>query len=410
MSARSLIVAIALLLMSASSAYAQSIHLLLIGDTNDRSIGQSVVVDLGHIQTLASKISKETGMPLKTQTIKGADFKEAKILSLLENVRSGPKDMVFFYYSGHGYRTRGTKTKWPLMYVPDARNDGIDFQLVIQKLESKNPRMIIAFVDACNSYSDSSRAVNLRVLKEIPKENYKKLFVDFSGRIYASGSTPGQYSFGDDENGGLFTDNWLRTLDVSLRSSNPTWKGIMEIAGRPLNTDVRSQPTQNPQYEIKNNGGNEIATDIDVNADEPDQPDEPDVVMDDGDLPTSDPSDDITDQIIEDNTTVYPNDDSSETDAYEDEDEFCGDMSNFLKEMNEVYDSMPSRVDLRKKQDRKDWEEMVESFQDLGGDRALNRIVKRMKSSLRQNDWKGFKKGFKDVIGYFEEMRDESCE
>ena len=183
---------------------AASLRVLIIGDTNDRSIGKSVVTDIGNFEKFARDIAANTGLTPDIRIMKGGDVKSKKITDAINALKIDSDDTVIFYYSGHGFRTKQVKTRWPLLYIPDAGTKGVDFQWVIDTLGAKNPRMLLAISDSCNSFIDTpQRSVNTRAMRPEQAAAWKKLFVEFAGRIFVSGSQVGQYSFGQDQTGDL---------------------------------------------------------------------------------------------------------------------------------------------------------------------------------------------------------------
>jgi hypothetical protein len=239
------------LVAGVSPAFAGSLRVLLVGDTNDRSIGKSVVTDLANFEGFAQQISARTGLKLDLKVIKGAGLKSRPIMDAVKNLKVDSDDAVIFYYSGHGFRTQPVKTRWPLLYIPDAGTKGVDFQWVIDTIDAKKPRMVIAISDSCNNYIDLPQAgINSRAMLEDQDEAWRKLFVEFSGRIYASGSIVGQFSFGQDATGGAFTSRFLSIVRAEVKSTTANWDNIMKLATRQIVINSPQQKTQDPQYEL----------------------------------------------------------------------------------------------------------------------------------------------------------------
>ncbi len=168
--------------VSLTQLSAASLRVLIVGDTNDRSIGKSVVTDVANIEGFARQIASRTGLTLDMKTIKGNELKSKNIAEAVKGLRAEQDDTVIFYYSGHGFRTQKVKTRWPLLYIPDAGEKGLDFQWVINTINAKNPRMLLAISDSCNNFIDIPQAgINSRAMLEDSDEAWRKLFVEFSG-------------------------------------------------------------------------------------------------------------------------------------------------------------------------------------------------------------------------------------
>jgi hypothetical protein len=238
-----------ILLVAVHSLSAQTLHMLIVADTADASIGSSTLEDLKHMQNKAREIAANSGMKLNMTVLKAPEFNGTTTLAAVKKLDPGPNDTVFFYYSGHGFRTHNSKTKWPNLYVKKPE-PGLEYAKILEILDKKNPRLVIALGDMCNSFSDlKSSSGTDRAFSEPQPENYKKLFVKTRGRIYASGSKPGQFSFAMNS-GGAFTNQWIRALTTELKADNPAWKRLMTAATKPIKIGSAGQATQDPIYEL----------------------------------------------------------------------------------------------------------------------------------------------------------------
>ncbi|RKZ63221.1 MAG: hypothetical protein DRR08_04055 [Candidatus Parabeggiatoa sp. nov. 2] len=218
-----------------------TLHAILVADTNDDSIGKSVKIDLGNMEKLVSEISQHTGILLTGGSISGNDVNKSQILSVVEGLSVGPEDIVIYYYSGHGHNPGGTA--WPAMVL---EGGSLPLKTVREKLKAKGPRLLIVMADTCNGFSNrrtfnASRAGG-------KKANYEYLFLKHKGVITASSSEPGEYSWGNEQIGGLFTDALLNSLNQELVASNPSWKAIMKGATKPLQGG--SSKPQHPQVKL----------------------------------------------------------------------------------------------------------------------------------------------------------------
>ena len=63
----------ALVFAATTQLGAASLRVLLIGDTNDRSIGKSVVTDLANFEKFTRDIAQNTGLPIDIRIIKGGE-------------------------------------------------------------------------------------------------------------------------------------------------------------------------------------------------------------------------------------------------------------------------------------------------------------------------------------------------
>lgn len=120
---------------------AATLHVVLVGDTNDDNIGRSVEVDLVNLRKLVGAITENTGLTANLQIFQGNQLgvKENstdQIKQALQTLNVGPQDVVMFYYSGHSGRKHDQESKWPLLAVEGgtARLDRmLDLMAVLHK-------------------------------------------------------------------------------------------------------------------------------------------------------------------------------------------------------------------------------------------------------------------------------------
>ena len=218
------------LLFAAMPAVAATLHAIFVIDTDDKDIGQMVARDLGIVGDEIQRIAQATGLTLVDQVYKGRDFTIENVKGAVNSVVPGPDDVVFFYYSGHGFRTPPKKSDWPYFYFHSDR--AIDFGWVADTLRNKGARLAISLVDACNN------VVNVQVREQqkgIPASaskaanGYKELFLGYQGFVAAASSIPGETSTAT-SSGSLFTISFLKALRSEIAQSQPAWKSLMQIA------------------------------------------------------------------------------------------------------------------------------------------------------------------------------------
>ncbi|HNE25007.1 MAG TPA: caspase family protein [Leptospiraceae bacterium] len=367
------------------SLQAQTLHMLIVADTADASIGSSTLADLQNMQNKAREIASNSGMKLNMKVLKSPEFNGTTTLAAVQAINPGPNDTVFFYYSGHGYRTRESKTKWPNMYVKKPQ-PGLEFSKVLEILDQKNPRLVIALGDLCNSFSDQSeRSANLRAFAELQPSNYKKLFVEFSGRVYASGSKPGQYSFAM-EDGGAFTNQWLQALGTELRAEEPSWKRLMAVATKPIRIGSPDQATQDPIFELKEGKQVVAHNTVDENA------------------PTIQPTNTVVQQEV--------TDAEEETEEYQ-EDELCPDLAELLGSLKQLDGALKPGIRVTRGDNLYNSLDTVNkalsSVSEAYGDPKLQKSVTGLSTALEANNLQAYKKNLGRVIQYFEKLNQDKC-
>ncbi len=349
---RRLFFLLSLLAAAVSPVASASLRVLIVADTNDRSIGKSVVTDVNNFEAFARQIASRTDLTLDMKTLKGADLRSKNITNAVNSLKAESDDTVIFYYSGHGFRTQKVKTRWPLLYIPDAGQKGVDFQWVIDTINAKNPRMLLAISDSCNNYIDMPQAgINSRAMLEDSDEAWRKLFVEYRGRIYASGSTVGQMSFGQDAVGGAFTSRFLSIVRSEVKKTDANWDHIMQLATRQIYIGSPQQKTQDPQYEMVKGP---------------------------------------VQQTPQAEVTETPQHAHEET--HSERDEQCQALSEFEAALTSVKDSMPAKLDFRRqKADVQTYQDFVTALLQAGGDQQMVRLAKTMDQGLKARNWPRFR-------------------
>ena len=201
-------------------------HAIVITDTNPSDIGASVFLNQNHVIDQLHTIAKETDLTLKLTKIEGKNCLPRVLFNHVNKLTVNKDDVVFFYWNGHGFRThsKGKSNPWPSLYFSDVYQ-GVDLKVVFDRLKAKQPRLLIALADTCNSYINWNPHM---VRKAFPsfaprvtiQRNYRELFLNTEGQIIASSSKPGEYSWCDFSSGGFFTTVFLANLTRETNSDN----------------------------------------------------------------------------------------------------------------------------------------------------------------------------------------------
>lgn len=230
------ILLVGLLLTSALASASDTqgnVYAIIAGDTTDPSIGDSTKADINTITKELNAMQKSTGMQVNVVTITDQKNLADNVWDVVTNLNVQPDDVIFFYYSGHGFREKNKDPNpWPYIYF-NLDDSYLDYAQIISELQNKDPRLLVTMVDVCNSYIDQEQRV-ARSAKILTKEmkaniqkNYKKLFLEYRGHVNVTSSSSGEYSWGDSA-GGLYTQKFDKALNNELQSSkSPSWQHII---------------------------------------------------------------------------------------------------------------------------------------------------------------------------------------
>lgn len=216
-------------------------------DTLSDDIQLSVFNDLKNIRAEGQRISHYTGLPLKEVILAGTDLNAAKFENMIKSLNVQSDDVLFFYFSGHGYRTalKG-ENPWPnLFFSPDW--SGVDFLQVIEVLKQKSARLLISIADCCNNLLSEHHAPPVCPIKSKNKhekkmsKGYKKLFLETEGLILITSSEVEEFSWCISE-GALYTLAFLENLKIEVKSRSPSWNALLK------RSSIKVREFQHPYY------------------------------------------------------------------------------------------------------------------------------------------------------------------
>lgn len=233
---------------------AASLHTIIICDTLANNIGESVEADFNRVRAEMHRIAYYTKLNLR-ETLFIENEVDTKILATLKNYSIEKEDIVFLFFSGHGYRTESKKDNvWPMLYFT-SEGKGVDFYKLTEVLQAKRPKFFIAIADCCNNVLPEAYAPPLikgeieflNARKPRIKSNYEKLFLQSRGSIISSSSAPGEYSWAS-RSGGLFTMALFDSLTHEIHAATPGWETLFSRASATILE--RDNLGQTPQYQL----------------------------------------------------------------------------------------------------------------------------------------------------------------
>jgi hypothetical protein len=244
------------LFFTADQASAQNIHAVLVGDTQDASIGMGISENLKNMNSFLRAVELEGHINVSKTEIKDNNFNCKAIIHAIDQLNVGPTDVVLFYYSGHGFRRDSTQTTFPEF---DCRRtsdpDRAELAGIVNDLvQSKKPKLLLAIADTCNKQTTASIAAPPAAAFAPDRQAaFQRLFQGYSGTLMMSGAVPGEYSWYMDSGaplGGFFTNQLLRAINGKILEEGPKvrWEDIAADATKRIFIPGVAEPTyQNPQ-------------------------------------------------------------------------------------------------------------------------------------------------------------------
>lgn len=241
------------------SLNASHLYVYLVCDTHADQIEESVEADYRNMRREIRRICRYTGLKPCINRYIGYSVNDG-IFDKIRQLEVNEDDVVIFYYSGHGLRFTEQSDQWPVLDFEYGKREVTQWE-VTQELMNKRPRLILSLADCCNNFIETSGLIRGNYRDK--QENYRQLFLYSSGTYIASGASPGEYSFGMNENwwsanllaGGFFTNALLEIIRQETRKENPglSWENVFELAvlkTHEYQTRDKNDPSiyQTPQY------------------------------------------------------------------------------------------------------------------------------------------------------------------
>ena len=243
----------------ATSLYARTLHLVALGDTNEKKIGVAVQNNLQEMSNIFSHVAAACEISFNQKLVIAESLTHARAVAELTNLPVKKDDILIVYYAGHGARKKRTPTIWPIGFAnknPDFNH--LFFSEIIDHAVSKNAALSIILLDCCNKYT-SEPITNLMTqaipqsMEEDTLKVLQELFFNRYGVIVASAAAPWNATYcGMRGNSGpisFFTSSFLTNFSHAMLVPNYSWRSILEatkLECQRMNTLL----PQLPQYKI----------------------------------------------------------------------------------------------------------------------------------------------------------------
>lgn len=226
-----------------SDSTAITLHLFLLANTEIGDIGSACGIDVKRIKSEMKGVASKLGMNFKEYDVLGEDLSKANLQARLAELKPSANDVVFFLYTGHGFRWDDQKDPYPqLALVKDDYTDVkagnfVALSDVNDEIIKKGARLNIVLSDCCNSlYGENSplplglNSLYSRGNNNLSAEHLRELFINQSGNILSTAASPGEYSWCS-QVGGNYTNNFLEAFrnEINMLSTTEaSWSHIID--------------------------------------------------------------------------------------------------------------------------------------------------------------------------------------
>lgn len=240
---------------------AACLHGILVGDTNCGELKGSILVDIRSIENHLIDIAGHSQLQLKIHQIIAHDANSSAVLNYINQLVADKEDVIFFYFSGHGFRTPSKeKNPWPNIYFATDQT-GIDLLEIGNILKAKAAHLSVVFADCCNSSLPNYLAPPLAKGKhtsitdrERITSNIKKLYIETDGLVMIASSKAGQASWSIGSEGSLYTGVYSEAFKSFVKQRDGaviSWQSLLDLASyKTYQTASRQGVSQDPIYEV----------------------------------------------------------------------------------------------------------------------------------------------------------------
>jgi hypothetical protein len=221
----------------ATSASAQTLHLITAAATQDLTIGEGTQASrtamLSTMSAIANILQLKFVGGTPTVNLIDENFNCSNIRKALTLLSPGKNDIVVFYYAGHGMRTSNEVSPLPTLAC-NGSQPGLPLQDVVHSLALKSNRLTLVVVDACNFPLEVPQRLSVAALAAPNTEAYRRLFLQTAGLIVLDSSSPGEFSWYTSQ-GGRFTDQFIATLkNPPAAPAGATWEMFLSKVTEPM--------------------------------------------------------------------------------------------------------------------------------------------------------------------------------
>jgi hypothetical protein len=249
--------------LSFAQEHKPKIRALLAIDLVSKNISRGDLADMYRLQKSLHGIAHQLHLSCNITTLKKESMTKTRLDRWLRSIPQNSKDIVLFYFTGHGQRLPQMQSPWPLMFFKSSehplKETAIAGEAIYQALRNKHPRLSIILMNACNCLPTAARLIELSppyrpiIDGKHRLPGLRSLFLKTKGMVISAAAAPGEYAYsygGKRRNSGsFFATGLLSAIKNYGRAKNPTWKKVFVKTG--THCHYESNGTQHPIFAIQ---------------------------------------------------------------------------------------------------------------------------------------------------------------
>ncbi len=269
-----------LTLLMALSVNAQTIHWITFIDTSDPTISEcnktSRNVLHSHFINVVNDVLAENGYKSEIHDYHGTSVTPQNCKKIVESLRCESKDIIMFYYIGHGAHGSNDSNPYPQLTLgSDNERMYIPLQWVHNKLKAKNPALLVTIGMCDNSYSqDSTKDSPMFDEVDIPeiegpslnasygngyyteteKQAIQHLFLGYQGDIIVTSASADQHSYACSTQFGfmdLFTAVFVYNFETSAEIGELDWENLITDVKYIVHDNLQGKQTPDFKCNLK---------------------------------------------------------------------------------------------------------------------------------------------------------------
>ena len=254
------------ILTVASAQKNMKMYAILCGQTEVFDIGRGCEVSVDKMTRFLEGVGNQLEMPVEHLTITGSDFTKDNILQAIADLELEDPDssVIVFYATSHGFNYDGDATNYAFFGAHPRKKHltrsefeefGLSLELEVhQAMMAKGARLTLSLGEACNNLLDIPTPESYYMPMNINvHQRMKELFVESEGDIISTSSDLGQFSWTDPREGGIWTNQFLRSFfQVMASEERATWDEVFERTGQYTLDESQSEANfeQRPRSDI----------------------------------------------------------------------------------------------------------------------------------------------------------------
>ena len=239
--------------MGVEASCCQTLHFISAADTRDPQLGIEFNLNNQAMHDFVTSLVKTTNLKLDVIDVSGGSYSCSSIENAIKSLSVAPDDIIIFFHSGHGNSPRrdandDTASIFPSLECATAYGGPVlNLADLSTELIGKKARLTIVGADSCNNILSAPAAKVTSAL--VNPTGLSTMFIKYEGSLLIASSSPGEYSYYPDKSIGLFTKQFIDSLNNPPGvAPDQIWEEVIARATRPISLPANSSPPQDKQH------------------------------------------------------------------------------------------------------------------------------------------------------------------